>query len=300
MSSRDLPAALLATVLFLPVALEAQEREEPDFAFLASGPYTQKKGTFQLISATRFDTEPGNPDQKFRSTMLRAEYGFTDRLEMDLILNGQGWGERRDGRIIGFFTRADSVAGLRYRFLDESRGKPITFTTGPQVILPTGRQEMGTGTGRAGYAWDAAAARDFGRPAFLYLALNYAATPGFADPTPGSSRRFLLHALTWNAALGLRPLERESQSKRRHDVHVFLEIGGTREDNVAAGASFGRKFSTHQISFAPGLRYGFLTPAQTLVEIGVSVPVGVNRAAPDYGLIVQFQFEAFAPWKVVR
>lgn len=300
MSRPQLAAALLVALLFVPLILPAQGREEPDFAFLAGGPYTQKKGTFQVISATRFDTERGNPEQKFRSTLLRTEFGITDRLELDIILNGEGTGELLEGRTKGFFTRADSLLGVRYRLLDEARHAPFTLSTGPQLVLPTGKRDADTGKGRVGYAWDLAMARDFGGPVFAFFSLNYAATPGFSDPTAGSRRAFLLHSLVGAFSLGLRPLERETAGKRHHDVHIYLEAAGLREEEVIPGEFAGRRTSAHAISFAPGVRYGFLTPSQRLFEIGVSVPLGLNRGAPDYGLILQIQFESFLPGRGTR
>jgi hypothetical protein len=44
-------------------------------------------------------------------------------------------------------------------------------------------------------------------------------------------------------------------------------------------------------TFAPGLRYGYITSRKTLVEIGVSLPLGLGPNGPKRGVIIQFQIE---------
>jgi hypothetical protein len=144
-----------------------------------------------------------------------------------------------------------------------------------------------------GYAWDLALAKDWNKYFFTYASLNYSLTPGVDDPTPGSGKEFLLHNLAWGVALGFRPLEMDTASGAHHDIHLFAEMGGTREEEIVEGVSAGHKRDFTTLLFAPGVRYGYLTPKKTLIEAGLSFPIGLNGDTPDWGVIFQFQFEFF-------
>lgn len=268
-----------------------EEPEEPDFAFVAGGPYTQKKNSVQFILPSQWGRRRSVVggsilDRAEFGTLLRTEWGFTDRLELDLIVPAQGARERLDEITINSnFSLADAVLGARYRLLRESSA-PFTLTTGPQIILPSGSPLRGTGFDTVGYAWDVAAARDWGGPLFLYTSFNYSFYPSVRDSSPGARRNFNLHDLFWGTALGLRMLEKP-RGTSHHDIHLFLEYGLGRQETPGATA----KVAEVQTVIAPGVRYGFLTRTKKLFEIGVSIPVGLNRNTPRGGVILQIQFE---------
>ena len=266
---------LLLLLLLAPVWSAAQQpkNEQPDYAFLASSAYLQNKATMQLITFGRIDTRRG--DASFPSVFLRTEWGLTDRWELDLVTTGQG---------ADFVTRGDSLLGTRFNLLDETKGRPFSLSMGPQLLFPTGHVGLGTSLGRLGYAWDVTASKDFGGPFFTYYGVNYAATP---------RPDFVFNTLNWSFALGMRPLERDTPSGGHHDIHLFAEYAGTRQNSVDGRL----KTTTLTSAAAPGIRYGYKTKQDTLIEIGVSVPLGLTHASPNYGWIVQLQFETNLPGK---
>jgi hypothetical protein len=275
---------------------ESSGPEEPDYAFLAGGPFTQLKNSIQIIHATvwgtrRFSLPGGRLNQDEFAFFQRTEWGFTDRLELDVITPVQGQRERLNGSsVASAYGFADSVLGVRYRFLTEEKG-PLTMAMGPQLILPTGSVSEGTGNGSAGFAWDVSAAKDWGGPVFLFTSYNYSVLPSADDTTSGSSRQFTLHGHKWATALGLRALERLSESGGNHDVHVFLETGGAWGHEVEPGSAVGTRRSQLSWAVTPGIRYGFLTARKTLIEIGVAAPIGLGPNGPKRGIQIQFQFE---------
>lgn len=274
---------------------EADEPEEPDFAFIASGPYTQKKNSIQFILPAQWGRRSsiigGSILQHAEfGTLLRTEWGLTDRWELDVIASAEGERDRLGGRTLtSTYSLADSVIGIRYRFLQESSA-PFTLAMGPQIIVPSGSLSRGSGFNTTGFAWDVAAAKDWGGPAFLYTSVNFALFPSVNDPTIGSSRAFNLHNVFWAAALGLRPLEKDHGTSH-HDVHLFLEYGLGHEDFLETGGTGTTRVSDLVTVLAPGIRYGFLTRTKKLLEIGVSFPVGLNHNTPRAGVILQLQFE---------
>ncbi len=294
--------ALLFSCLFIPsIALaqnspgEPPEPEEPDFAFVASGPYTQVRNSVQFIHqfsyGTRHFAEPGGPRNEDQFLFfLRTEYGLTDRWELDVITPGAGSRQRLNGQTIrSDFGYSDSILGVRYRLLREGRA-PFTLAMGPQLILPTGSISRGTGNGSTGFAWDVTAAKDWRGPLFLYSSLNYSVLPSADDPTPGSTRKLALHAIQWATALGWRVLERPVSSAK-HDVHAFLEAGSVWGHEIEPGIAIGSRQAKVSWIFSPGIRYGFLTAGKTLIEIGLATPIGLGPNGPKKAIIVQFQFE---------
>ncbi len=271
--------------------------EEPDYAFIAGGPYTQKKQSIQFIFPGQWGrrrTALGNAtlDHVEVGTLLRTEWGLTDRWELDIIFAADGSRDRLGGATLSSdFALSDTVLGARYRLLDESSA-PLTLTLGPQVVIPSGSALRGTGYQRTGYALDLAAAKDWGGPAFLYSSLNYAYFPSVNGGSPTSSGSRNLQNVFAAAALGLRPLER-SHGTSHHDIHAFLEVGVGREEGLQNGSTGLAKVSTVQALFAPGVRYGVLTRTKKLFEIGVSFPIGLNQDTPRGGIILQIQFERF-------
>ena len=270
------------------VAAQTDGPEEPDYFFLTGGPYTQQKNSPQIIWASQWlRTDSLLFESREYTGPGRFEWGLTDRWELDFEFGVAGFEEKLAG--IAFADEngaADLLLGVRYRLLDESFA-PFTLTLGPQVIFPAASRRRGLGTGEIGYAVDIAAAKDWGGPVFVAASVNAGFTPGVSALPDGTGPEFDLSDVTWAAALGFRPLESATSNGTSHDVHVFLEISGSRGDELDAGQ---RTRSTPWV-FAPGARYGFMSGRGSLTEIGVSFPVGLNSDAPDWGFIVQFQFE---------
>ena len=281
-------ALLLVSLLFSPHALaQDNEPEEPDFFFLTGGPYTQKKTSPQIIWANQWLRDrSGDVSTHAYVGAGRAEWGLADRWEIDFEFGALALKQREAGATpFAEHGAADLLAGLRYRLLREGSA-PFTLTMGPQVIFPVASRARGLGTGEVGYAWDTAAAKDWGGPVFLVASLNLGLTPDVPAFPDGSGPEFDLSSVEWATALGWRALERPS-GVAHHDIHVLFEIGGVRADFIDAGA---RRRVT-ELFFSPGLRYGYLSGWGSLTEIGVAFPVGLTRDSADWGVILQVQFE---------
>jgi hypothetical protein len=266
----------------------AEEPEEPDFFFLTGGPYTQKKNSPQIIWANQWlSADSADSETREYVGAGRFEWGLTDRWEADFEFGALSQRERT----LGLTTFSESGAedllfGVRYRLLQEPSA-PFTLTTGPQLIAPVASRRRGLGSGQVAYAWDLAAAKDWGGPVFLVSSVNVSLTPDVPAFPDGSGPPFDLSAVGWGAALGWRALERATADGAHHDLHALLELGGAREDSVEDG----QRVRSTDVLVSPGLRYGFLSRAGALVEIGVAVPLGLSGSAPDWGLILQLQYE---------
>lgn len=279
---------LLAVPLAPLTALAGDEPEEPDFFFLAGGPYTQKKNSPQIIWANRwFRARDAGTSTRECLGAGRFEWGLTNRLEADFEFGALAQHEHTLGLTTFSESGADDLlVGVRYRLLDESFA-PITLTTGPQVIAPTASRRRELGTGEVGYAWDTAVAKDWGGPVFLLVSVNLSVTPDVPAFPDGSGPKFDLSSLGWGVALGWRALERPATNGSNHDLHVLFELGGAREDAIAGGT----RARSSPVLFSTGVRYGFLSRGGRLAEIGVAFPVGLTASAPDWGIVLQLQYE---------
>ncbi len=277
---------LLVVLAALPAVAQADEPEEPDFFFLTGGPYTQKKSSPQVIWANQwFRSRSGDISTRDYFGAGRAEWGITDRWEVDFEFGALVLKERVGGATtFAEHGAADLLAGVRYRVLRESSA-PFTLTMGPQIIFPVASRARGLGTGEVGYAWDVAAAKDWGGPVFLVASLNLGLTPDVPAFPDGSGPEFDLSSVEWATALGWRALERPS-GDANHDIHVLFELGGVRADDIDAGT----RVRATELQFSPGFRYGYLSHWGSLTEIGVAFPIGLTRDSPDWGVILQVQF----------
>lgn len=303
-----LPALVLLLLLVLAAAAAATAAlaapdepkappktcEEPDFAFLTGGPNTQGKFVPQWIFANFLGVDRDHEDgatvhRRTLLSTLRTEFGITDELEADAIVGyALAWERAGETPTEAIDGALDTILGARYRFLTQEKHW-ITFTAGPQLLLPTGDEKKGLSTGEVGWAIDAAASHDFGR-LFFYAQINWAEWRD-VDP-PGVDRRFNLGKLYYSFALAGKLVEHWDEGYL-HDVHAFLELAGSLEDVVAPDPVTGRphRENVESFVFAPGIRYGYTTPKSRLFEIGISVPIGLDHDADDWGLILQIQYE---------
>lgn len=281
---------VLALCLLAPhlPAQEFESPEEPDFFFLTGGPYTQRKNSPQIIWANQWflDSSAGTSAREYFGAG-RFEWGLTDNLEADFEFGALALRERTVGATtLAEHGADDLLVGVRYRLLREPHF-PFTLTMGPQVIAPVASRRRGLGTGEMGYAWDVTAAKDWGGPVFVAASVNLSLTPHVPAFPDGSGPEFDLSSVGGAVALGLRPLERPTAAGTHHDIHLLLEVAAAREEDIEDG----NRVRSTPVQVAPGMRYGFVSRGGSLTEIGVSFPVGLNRATPDWGLLLQFQFE---------
>ena len=288
-----LAGVLIFGLLFTAIAQgeETVAPEEPDYAFVTGSPYTENKNFLQIILTNAFtdQLDAGIRDLQL-SNSLRFEFGFTDRLEADLVVNFNDLWSRSPGLNSTANGFGDTVLGLRYRILTEAHS-PITLTFGPQLLLPTGSFAKGFSPGGFGIAWDLTMAKEWNSWFFHYVSVNYATTFGARDPTPGSQALFTLHNVNWGVALGFRPLEKPTGNGGKHDLHITLEGSGNLAQEVVTGPSRGSRATSAPVNLVPGIRYGYITPHKTLYEVGVAGIIGLTSAAPDWGVILQTQWE---------
>ena len=264
------------------------EPEEPDFFFVTGGPYTQQKGSPQIIWANQWLwTKLGDLNSRDLTGSGRFELGLTDRWELDFEF---GFLQLRERLNITSSSSesgsADLLFGIRYRLLDEAVA-PFTLTLGPQVVAPVASRSRGLGVGKMGYGGDITLGKDWDRSVFAVASFNGIWRPNVPTFPDGSGLQVDLSEVVLSAALGFRAMERPTLRGTHHDLHVFTEINAAYMQELETR----EKIHSVQYTIAPGVRYGFTSGSGTLTEAGLSFPIGLNDATPAWGFIVQFQFE---------
>ena len=293
------PKNILILLSFLPIIVfsvgtsisqtqSLGEPEEPDFFFVTGGPYTQQKGSPQIIWANQLLwTKLGNLNSRDLSGSGRFELGLTDRWELDFEFGFLQLRERLNKTSLSSEGGSDDLLfGIRYRLLDESVA-PFTLTLGPQVIAPVASRSRGLGVGRIGYAGDITLGKDWGHSVFAVTSINGIWRPNVPTFPDGSGPQVDLAEIVLSAALGFRAIEHPTTRGTHHDLHVFTEINSAYIQELETR----EKIHSAQYTFAPGVRYGFTSSSGNLTEVGLSLPIGLNNVTPGWGFIVQFQFE---------
>lgn len=256
----------LGVAVLGPVAAAAagEERRALIEEFLTAEPsYVQRRGEFELSSA--FDCRQPSGDW---SVPVLVEYGITDRLEAELetgYVSVAGDGVRDHGL-------SDVELGLHYALRPEVAD--VAVTLGVDCGFPTGDDAKGLGSGRTEVEFFGIAGVSLGRAELHVtgrLALEEELELGLdaAAVCPRGDFRFVFEA---NALPGGGPTG-----------------GGSLEPDAAAGMEEQGAAADEDlwVVMTPGL---FHRPGPE-IEYGVGVPIGLTRAAPDWGVIGRLTIE---------
>ncbi|CAN5590552.1 hypothetical protein BH20VER1_BH20VER1_03040 [soil metagenome] len=74
------------------------------------------------------------------------------------------------------------------------------------------------------------------------------------------------------------------------EFHLMLETVANWDEEVH---DRGRSDRPAAVVISPGFRYAFNHPGDAQTVIGLAAPIGVTRAAPDFGVFVYASFEHF-------
>ena len=258
MSWRGVVLCVVGVASLCPIAATGAERERRALIeeFLTAEPsYVQLKGETEFSSAFDYRKPAGD-----WSVPILVEYGITDRIEAEIetsYLSISGDGSRNRGP-------GDVELGVHYALRPDV--DKVAVTLGADVGLPTGDEVRGLGSGKAGVEFFAIAGLKRGRAELHVtgmLEVGEEVEPGLnaAAVYPHGDLRFTLEANVLPGAL--KTGEEPDEEKGNEDLWVVV---------------------------TPGL---FHRPSPE-VEYGIGVPIGLTRAAPEWGIIgrmtIEFEF----------
>jgi hypothetical protein len=274
-------------VLLALAAAHAQEEDDAeevrieDNSFLIEEAYNQPQGVVQHIfnfvpawtnGATRQRTFDFVFTQEWPLGSERHQFSYAIPMvavrEWTLggpVTDARGWG--------------DVMLNYRLQVWDGEGQLPI-FSPRFSLIFPTGEEERGIGLGKLGYQVNLPFTKVFDRWTAHFNA-GATLTPGVTagvDPTIGFRGAAINgYNLGGSAIYFLRP-----------NFHLMLEGVCLWDEELTPQ---GRESQLFEVLVSPGFRWASYTAGDTQVVLGLGLPIGVSRDAPDIAAFFYMSFE---------
>jgi Putative MetA-pathway of phenol degradation len=281
-----LPLLVLAAFLALAGAwARAQEGEQKnisDNSFLIEEAYNQEPGVVQHIFnwvptwSHGGDVEEfqflytmelplGSQDHQLSFTPLNFEH-FHDGSVAPAEEEG-GWG--------------DTLINYRYQLtMDDECGLMPAIAPRISVILPTGDEDRGLGTGEVGYQFNLPISKELDRFAFHFNA-GHTYSPDVSVPlfnNLDSAGRDLRGYNLGGSAIWL----------ASYDVNFLLELVTLWDEELD---DLGQRDKTTSVILNPGVRGALFTGEEVQWIAGVGLPIGLSDDAPDIGVFIYMSVE---------
>lgn len=163
----------------------------------------------------------------------------------------------------------DIILNYRYQALYENDSLPAVAPSF-SLILPTGSGSKGLGDDTLGYGLKFPGSKIVSDRWTLHANAGFFLFPDLNGRNPVS------YSLGASAIYAVTP-----------DFNLMLETIGEWTETVGANHGMEREF---EAVLSPGARYAFNLSVGQLV-LGIGIPIGLTKAAPDYGVILYFSFE---------
>jgi hypothetical protein len=286
---RALARLLILPVMLAAVAAPAAAQDEPrknisDNSFLIEEAYNQEAGVVQHIFnwyptwdhtngqhrefsfLYTMELPVGSQTHQFSFTPMNFEH-FVDEPDGGPRDEQGGWG--------------DTLLNYRYQLtMDDESG--WTPATAPRfsVILPTGDEDRGLGTGAVGYQFLFPISKELERFAFHFNAgttifpnASVELAGGGESPGQNLNGYLLGGSVIWLAT---------------YDVNFLLEFLTLWDDELD---DVGNVDDTTTVLLNPGVRAALFTGEEVQWVVGLGVPIGLSEDAPDIGLFIYMSIE---------
>ena len=267
--------ALIFPSLCLAFVVHAEEAKRPseviqDNSFLLEEAYNQDAGVVQhiLTLSGSVNRMPGADDRQWLMSFTQEwpVFGQTHQLSYTIpyAFNNSG-GVKREG--IG-----DMLLNYRLQLTTETATRPA-IAPRLSVILPTGDKARGLGNGTVGFQTNTAVSKVLNDRWTIHANAGLTVLPNVDG-----------HDLT-GYNLGASAIYAVTPS-----LNLMLECTANWDEQVDDN---GRRDRSLSVLLSPGIRYGFSLPGDAQVVVGIAAPIGLTRAAPDYGIFFYFSLEHF-------
>lgn len=251
-----------------------------DNAFLVEEAFNQEKGVVQHIF---------NWVHAWDRTTLGRTRDFAFAYTMELPLGGQEHQFSFTTQFLSGFEKrlvdpasnqggvGDTFLNYRYQLLADDDF--LWCAPRWSLILPTGDERFGLGSGQLGYQFNLPISRygeqfDFHFNAGITYVPNVSVPLGGRKSDPQDLRGYNLGASAfW---------------KPETNLHFFVELLGLRNEALD---ELGFRSPTTQVFVNPGVRYAICQFEDVEWVIGVAVPVGLTRDTPDIGVFAYMSIE---------
>jgi hypothetical protein len=208
----------------------------------------------------------GSQNHQFSFTPL-AFREFSDKPDGGAPDTQGGWG--------------DTFLNYRCQLLDDdANGWQPAVAPRASLILPTGDENRGLGTGALGYQFNLPISKQLDPFAFHFNA-GFTYTPNVSAPLPSgaASAGASLHGYNLGASIIW---------LASYEVNFLVEYVALWNEELD---DFALRDRSTEVVLNPGMRYAAYTDDSVQWVLGVSAPLGLSRDAPDYGVFFYLSVE---------
>lgn len=241
-----------------------------DNSFLVEEAYNQEAGVVQHVfnlfgSVNRL---PGADDREWVASFTEEwpvlsqahQFSYT----VPYVFSDSG-GAKHDGF-------GDVLLHYRFQLSTETATRPA-IAPRVSVILPTGDEDRGLGSGSVGFQTNTALSKVLNDRWTVHANAGATVLPDVQS-----------HDLT-GFNLGVSAIYALSPS-----LNLLVECTANWDEEVDDAGHRDRSVS---VLLSPGFRYGINLPGDAQLVLGVAAPIGLTRDAPDYGIFFYASFEHF-------
>lgn len=254
-------------------SLLAQEEDKrpakgiQDNSFLVEEAYNQEAGVVQHIFNLRHDiNKRSGPDDRDWHLLFTQEWPVFSQSHQFSYQLPYSWLKSGRDKANGL---GDVQLNYRYQALYESETLPA-FAPRLSLILPTGDEKKGLGDDTLGYQVNLPVSKIVHERITLHANAGMTLFPDLNGRDPVS------FTLAGSAIYAVTPA-----------FNLMLEAVGEWAQTVDGKGRLDHEFLA---VISPGARYAFNFSAGQLV-LGLAAPIGLNRAAPDYGALFYLSWE---------
>jgi hypothetical protein len=267
------------------VAPKAEEPEEEggikDNSFLIEEAYNQEAGVVQnIFNWIRGWSWEGGHSRTFDFTYTQewpigsVTHQFSYTIPVSKVFDHPDGSLATEAEDIG-----DVLLNYRLQVWTETKSRPA-FAPRFSLILPTGDEHEGIGTGKLGYQINLPVSKEIGHWAFHGNA-GLTVTP---DVTAGVDRSVRFDGRTLNGY----NLGASAIWLARKDLNFMFEAVANWDEELTDNGS---EDHTLEVQLSPGVRWAPYTKGDTQWVVGLGLPIGVSRDAPDIQLFFYLSYE---------
>ncbi|MEX2315956.1 MAG: hypothetical protein WD669_02320 [Pirellulales bacterium] len=267
--------ALLVLTADVASAQNGGREHIKDNSFLIEEAYNQEKGVAQHIFnwyPTWDHSADGDLDEfTFLYTIELPVGGETHQFSFTPMVFEHFFEDPNGGPVVEEGGWGDVFLNYRYQLLtDDPCSMQPAVAPRFSVILPTGDEDRGLGTGEVGYQFNLPISKELDRFAFHFNA-GTTVTPNVDDNTLNGYN--LGGSIIW---------------LKSYDVNFMLECVTNWDEELDDA---GEIDDTTSVVLNPGIRAALFTGEEVQWVVGAGLPIGLSEDAPDIGVFIYMSVE---------
>jgi hypothetical protein len=267
-------ATLMAALALGATSALAQQRNVDgirDNSFLIEEAYNQEAGVVQHILNTVYSYDQLTGDDQHRLDLAFTQewpvFSQAHQLSYTLIYSFEKTGGMSEDGL------GDLFLNYRYQaFFDEE--SLTAFAPRFSLILPTGDSTRDFGSDTVGYQWNLPFSTTLGDFWFVHANAGFTFLP---DASPAPRHDLFGYNLGASAIYAITP-----------NLNLMLEWIALWKEPSHSAVDVSSEFSS---VISPGVRRAFNFPGGSQLVLGLGLPIGLTRSAPDIGAFLYISFE---------